>query len=202
MYKTKLKAIFFRTNCTVIIRIQYFMKHSWLQASVWICWLRLRNGKFSLPTRTAPQAPLLPQGREREHFTGVGEQLHDDVTPLPEILDLVQLSDLGHSHRLLGDQAPVELSLPSNDKRDIHLFAIRPDLSVDIILRLRCETFLNRCANKLVINLFCYSEQQNSRVTILYSRNQCELVPEVASRLPGSCTQLAHLLPLSWSDQI
>ena len=47
--------------------------------------------------------------RERVHFPGVGELLHDDVTHLPEILVLVQLSDLGPSHRLLGDQAPVKL---------------------------------------------------------------------------------------------
>ena len=202
MYKTKLKAIFFRTNCTVIIRIQYFMKRSWLQASVWICWLRLRNGKFSLPTRTAPQALLLPQGREREHFTGVGEQLHDDVTPLPEILDLVQLSDLGHSHHLLGDQAPVELSLPSNDKRNIHLFAIRPDLSVDIILRLRCETFLNRCANKLVINLFCFNEPQNFQSQLCTHKTRANSFTKLH---PGSLAAVLSLnicSPLSWSDQI
>ena len=37
---------------------------------------------------------------------------------------------------------------------------------------------------------------------MVYSRNPCELVHEVASRLPGSCTQLAICSPLSWSDQI
>ena len=90
---------------------------------------------FSLPIRTASQTPLLPQGRERGHFTGVGEQLHDDVTHIPEMLVLVQLSDLGHSHRLLVEQAPVELPLPTNEGTYIHLFAIWPDLSVDIIHR-------------------------------------------------------------------
>ena len=67
--------------------------------------------------------------RGRGHFTGVGEQLHDDVIHLPEILVLVQLSDLGHSHRLLGEQTPVELPLTSDDKRGHNLFAIWPDLS-------------------------------------------------------------------------
>ena len=69
------------------------------------------NWQVLLPNLNASQAPLLPQERERVHFPVVGEQLHDDVTHLPEILVLVQLSDLGHSHRLLGDQAPVKLSL-------------------------------------------------------------------------------------------
>ena len=81
----------------------------------------LQIGKFSLPNLNASQAPLLPKERERVHFPGVGEPLHDDVTHLPEILVLVQLSDLGHSHRLLGDQAPVELPLPSNEGTYIYL---------------------------------------------------------------------------------